>query len=1042
MHVDRLEHIPVSRALLGLALIAAITLMSLACGEQDDLVEPPNRFAYLDSLPLLDALRQLEAATDRESHAKRIELADSILRDLTRSGIDISDSTYVSALYRKAASHFALNQRDSAIACFQRLILVEPKPLPANHEAYILPYAYVGYMIGYSGVHRDSASKLITQGLALATDCGVECDSSRSRLATQYANILEKGGDTDTALVVAKLALELSERVHGSNSVSFANANNTMGLVYHKTGDHHRAEIYYGIADEIYRRSATPTKDRASTLGSLGIIHAVQGEWEEAADKLMAAKRIREDLGLDKGYEYTRICEKYALALQKLGEDDLALTIARSALEATEDTTLDPQVRVYALRTLSEVYCEAGDFETALKALKDARRIESVGFQTYWQLAKVHRARSSDQIAQAMLDSALHILDSLGRNTASIRYLPFLVMQAEMLEENQQVCEADSLYSMIEGVCRSSEGFSHHKSAALTSLAQHYRKRGFSDRAVDLFHELSLSRYEALGGTLMGMSERNEMRQSHMLDTCLSLLISSADISGGVSFEVVEKLIDGILSSKSALTESLLRRSRRLRLFAEISSQPRRDSLQAIHSRRASLLEPDFEEDSRIDESELEDLRSQELALMQQFTGRETEIQELSGGAPPRASDLLERLQFTRRRLLEFVEYDFLDENGDLVEPRYLSYFIDENGQISIHDLGATAPIDSMVENLRGAMLAIVRKGHLPNVNQTDSLKLDLATLAKTLIPQRLLASSKPRTLIISPDGKLNMLPFEALWCNSSHYLIEQFPIHYVGNGREILPQPGHFNRNDGLLTIANPLGEYLKAVKPNPCIDFAALASMELRFSENEARAISDAFLSQRRGQECKLLTREKANEHLLKLHAGEFGHIHIAAHGYYVPASCVERHAGRQSRRSVNRSLAGIVLSRANAENPSSTDELLGDGILTAGEVTMLDLTGVRTVTLATCESGIGQTIPGDGVHGLRRSFLIAGAESVISALWEVDDRTSASNVLPIYADDSRSLARRLQEAKVSHIQRLRNSNRPDHPFSWAPYVVYGNL
>ena len=92
-----------------------------------------------------------------------------------------------------------------------------------------------------------------------------------------------------------------------------------------------------------------------------------------------------------------------------------------------------------------------------------------------------------------------------------------------------------------------------------------------------------------------------------------------------------------------------------------------------------------------------------------------------------------------------------------------------------------------------------------------------------------------------------------------------------------------------------------------------------------------------------------------------------------------------------------------------------------------------------LSACETGVGKVTEGDGVHGLRRALVIAGAETLVMSLWQVDDKATRELMTGYYerlkAGEGRSEALRQVQLKM-----LR-SERRSHPYYWASFVPTGN-
>jgi CHAT domain-containing protein/Tfp pilus assembly protein PilF len=156
----------------------------------------------------------------------------------------------------------------------------------------------------------------------------------------------------------------------------------------------------------------------------------------------------------------------------------------------------------------------------------------------------------------------------------------------------------------------------------------------------------------------------------------------------------------------------------------------------------------------------------------------------------------------------------------------------------------------------------------------------------------------------------------------------------------------------------------------------------------------------------------------------------------------------------------LSGLVFAGANAPPTAGKD----DGILTALEVSSLDLSHVDTVVLSACETGLGQVTGGEGLLGLQRSFQVAGAKTVVASLWKVPDESTSELMQRFYENVwDRKLGKlaALREAQIELLRGHRNPARnggnrkrgldlvenkaaedaPLSPFYWGAFVLSGD-
>ena len=165
----------------------------------------------------------------------------------------------------------------------------------------------------------------------------------------------------------------------------------------------------------------------------------------------------------------------------------------------------------------------------------------------------------------------------------------------------------------------------------------------------------------------------------------------------------------------------------------------------------------------------------------------------------------------------------------------------------------------------------------------------------------------------------------------------------------------------------------------------------------------------------------------------------LHIASHGFFLSDKDQKSDFYSMENNPLLRS--GLLL--AGAQNTYFGRQLRPntfmdgeDGVLTAHEVLNMDFNGTDLVVLSACETGLGEVKNGEGVYGLQRAFVIAGARSVVISLWKVDDEATQDLMTSFYKHfldgmtkyESLTLAQREMRAKY------------EDPVYWGAFVLCG--
>jgi CHAT domain-containing protein len=111
--------------------------------------------------------------------------------------------------------------------------------------------------------------------------------------------------------------------------------------------------------------------------------------------------------------------------------------------------------------------------------------------------------------------------------------------------------------------------------------------------------------------------------------------------------------------------------------------------------------------------------------------------------------------------------------------------------------------------------------------------------------------------------------------------------------------------------------------------------------------------------------------------------------------------------------------------------------DGILTAKEISTLDLRGLDLLVLSACQTGLGE-IKGDGVYGLQRGFKMAGAQTIVMSLWKVDDEATRILMTEFYKNYLSGKTKR--ESLLLAQQTLRKTH--PEPEYWASFILLDAL
>ena len=168
----------------------------------------------------------------------------------------------------------------------------------------------------------------------------------------------------------------------------------------------------------------------------------------------------------------------------------------------------------------------------------------------------------------------------------------------------------------------------------------------------------------------------------------------------------------------------------------------------------------------------------------------------------------------------------------------------------------------------------------------------------------------------------------------------------------------------------------------------------------------------------------------------------LHVATHGFVISTSqqyndspYTQTLLGVSPKNDYMRWTGLVFAGGNNTWKGETIPEGVEDGILTADEISRLDLSGTELVVLSACETARGHIDPVEGVWGLQRAFKQAGVKTILMTLWKVPDATTAMFMEEFY---KQLLTGMTVRQAVKKAQDYLIANGADDPFYWAPFVV----
>lgn len=799
-------------------------------------------------------------------------------------------------------------------------------------------------------------------------------------------------GNYEEAIRIQEKVIEIEEKLLGAEHPEIANSVGNLGEFYLTLGNYTKAEelMRRGLAikEKSFPSNSSPT---AFSLSSIGTLYAFKGDDEKALEFHQRALAMWEKTS-GPNHPNTALGLNMMASIYRGREDyKTAENYLLRSLEILQKAFKEPHPRVAnTMGELAVLYNLWGDYPKAENYFQQTLQMFE---KTY---GKEHRNYAL----------TVGLMASLYTNMGEYKKAEPLYEQAIVLTEKIFGTENPDLISY------------------LNDFGRNYQVQGKTVDAIAVWKRAERLSEQKTKMILASSAEKQKLSHLNLLSGETNQYLSAHLKFAPDDATALNLALTTIFERKGRVADALATELAALRTRFSRDDQILLDDLTATTAQLARrILSAPANFNSAEYQKQIKDLQERKESLESDISRRSNEFRSQ---IQPVSVESIRAAIPKNTTLIEFSVYfpydpKFVGKKA-FGEPHYVAYLVENEGRVQWRDLGEKKVIDTAIDNLRQAL--------------RDSKRKDVKQLAR-LVDEKIMqpirsVSGNARQLLISPDGDLNLVPFEALVDENGKYLIENYLFSYLTSGRDLLRMQTVRESKNKSVILANPdFGkssvEQSSEIKTDETAGkrsvttgdslaetyFAPLSATML-----EARSIKALF------PEAEFLSGEQANETALKQMVAP-RILHIATHGFFL------QDKNSQSENPLLRS--GLALTGAN-QRKSGTD----DGILTALEASGLNLWGTKLVVLSACDTGVGEIKNGEGVYGLRRAFVLAGTETLMMSLWEVSDTVTRELMTDYYKNLKNGMGRSAALRQVQ-LEMLKKKGR-EHPFYWAAFIQSG--
>ncbi|HAS46773.1 MAG TPA: hypothetical protein DCS93_40185, partial [Microscillaceae bacterium] len=800
-------------------------------------------------------------------------------------------------------------------------------------------------------------------------------------------------------------AKNIIQKLLGKNSLHYAIICDNLASLYKSTGEYTKAELLFLEAKNIFVKILDKNhRDYATSCNSLAELYREQGRYNEAEKLYVEAKIIRSKVLGQNHRDYASSCNDLAILYEILGRyPEAELLFIKAKIIWANVVGRNHRNYMLVCDNLGGLYYKQGRYSSAERLYLESKDI-------------AEKVLGKNHVDYAISCENLALLyQAIGQD-----------MQAELLH-----LKSKKIYEIA-------LNYNHpYFATAKRNLAWLYWRQELYEKVFTLYQEIFENLSQQIKQNLLVASENN--RQAYLRANIKKYFRDynafACDYIDSLGIAQSDKILAWIYKNR-LLTKSLLftstqkvkERIYNSRDTAAIKLYKKWNDKRIQYNKALEQTKDQRKVDGVSLEKLNEAIEGLEKSLVQKST---TFVKKLEEYQPHTWQEIQKKIK-SQEAAIEIIR--FYRYNKQLTEHRFIGYMA------LIITPHSKFPYPVFLKNgsfLEGKAYRFYRKANAKQKAEDNaSYNLFWAPIhqqLKKLYPE-------VKRVFVSLDGVYNKINLEALRNpKTGKYLGEELEIRLVSNTKDLLNRGKPTITSDSKVIGLFGFPDYrvYNQVDTLP-------VKVKQKMLGGTAKEVNTIYKQLKTSFAPQKFTHQAASEKNIKSLKNPKV-LHLATHGFFLEDIKPQRNnqfqlLGRETHLFVENPLlrAGLYWAGADAtlNQKSLPDSVKENGVLTAQEVLNMDLDSTQLVVLSACETGWGKIQNGEGVYGLQRAFLSAGAKNVLMSLWKVDD--VATQYFMQYFYESWVKDQNVRKA-YRYAQRKLREDYPS-PYYWGAFVLVG--